>query len=218
MKCPNCKNEIDNSSVFCEHCGARVKQSKIGLWITLSVVFVAIITAFIVTTILEQQRIKQHLESQLITERKARKEIKRKAELLRLGYIDLGLPSGTVWKNANEGGDNVLYTHDEAVSRFGNQLPTKQELEELKNKCTWTWTGNGYKVTGPSGNSIVLPAAGLCDGYGDVDYVGMGGIYWSSTPGGSDGAWTLEFDSIEVYDVSIYYRCCWLSVRLVQNL
>lgn len=215
MKCPNCKNEIDNSSVFCEHCGARVKQSKIGLWITLSVLFVAIITAFIVTTILEQQRIKQHLESQLITERKARKEIERKAELLRQGYIDLGLPSGTVWKNADEGGDNALYTHDEAVSRFGNQLPTKQELEELKNKCTWTWTGNGYKVTGPSGNSIVLPAAGFRDCDGSVYGVGMYDLYWSSTSINSDVAWSLFFDSSEVY-IGLYNRCYGLSVRLVQ--
>ena len=218
MFCPNCKKEIENGSAFCEHCGARVKQSKIGLWITLSVLFVAIITAFIVTTILEQQRIKQHLESQLITERKARKEIERKAELLRQGYIDLGLPSGTVWKNANEGGDDALYTHDEAVSRFGNQLPTKQELEELKNKCTWTWTGNGYKVTGPSGNSIVLPAAGSCNEHGYVWDLGACGRYWSSTRHNSDKAWYLFFNSSDIGMIDYNNRNYEQSVRLVQNL
>lgn len=185
MKCSNCEKEIDNGSIFCEHCGARIKKSKDGLWITLSIIILAVMVAIIVVGIQEQmaqqeERMLRHqlkLEELLNAERKAREEAERKVELARQGYIDLGLPSGTVWKNANEGDDNVLYTHDEAVSRFGNQLPTKQELEELKNKCTWTWTGNGYKVTGPSGNSIVLPAAGLRDGYGDVDYIGMGGIY-----------------------------------------
>lgn len=132
-------------------------------------------------------------------------------------YVDLGLPSGTLWKNTNEGGDNALYTFDEAKSNFGNQLPTKQQLEELQNKCTWTWEDNGYKVTGPNGNSITLPAAGYryCDG--DVDFVGMHGDYWSSTPINSDDAWYLYFDSGEV---GMYgsRRCYGQSVRLVQNL
>ena len=35
-------------------------------------------------------------------------------------YIDLGLSSGTLWKDTNEGGDYARYTYDEAVSTFGN--------------------------------------------------------------------------------------------------
>lgn len=130
-------------------------------------------------------------------------------------YVDLGLPSGTLWKNANEGGDNARYTYNEAVSRFGNKLPTKQQLEELKNKCTWTWTGSGYKVIGPNGNSILLPAAGIRNCYGDVRYVGTDGSYWSSTPYDSDYAWDLSFDSSKF---KMYYsaRCLRQSVRLVQ--
>ncbi|MBQ3982262.1 MAG: hypothetical protein II633_00665, partial [Bacteroidales bacterium] len=79
------------------------------------------------------------------------------------GYTDLGLPSGTIWKNFNATG---FYTYDEAVSQFGNRLPTKQQWEELKAECQWSWNGSGYKVTGPNGNSIVLPASGIryCDG------------------------------------------------------
>lgn len=130
-------------------------------------------------------------------------------------YVDLGLPSGTLWKNANEGGDNARYTYDEAVSRFGNKLPTKQQLEELKNKCTWTWTGNGYKVTGPNGESITLPAAGCRYSFGGVYSVGMYGYYWSSTPFDSDDAWRLRFYSSEV-TMRNFDRCDWLSVRLVR--
>lgn len=53
------------------------------------------------------------------------------------------------------------------------RLPTKNELEELRNRCTWKWiTQNGvdgYKVTSKTnGNSIFLPAT-------DV------GQYWSSS-------------------------------------
>jgi len=138
------------------------------------------------------------------------------APYLAQGYVDLGLPSGTLWKNANEGGDYARYTYDEAVSRFGNKLPTKQQLEELKNKCTWTWTGNGYKVTGPNGNYITLPAAGCryCNGY--VGGVGTNGGYWSSTPTDLGNAWSLLFNK---GGVTMYgeYRCYGYSVRLVQN-
>ena len=131
-------------------------------------------------------------------------------------YVDLGLPSGTLWCAKNEGGDHTRYTYDEAISNFGSKLPTKEQLKELKYKCTWTWTGSGNKVVGPNGNSIYLPAAGsrLCDGI--LYNVGSSGDYWSSTPYGSDGAGSLGFytDDVGVYN---YYRCNGLSVRLVKD-
>ena len=143
--------------------------------------------------------------------------IRRKQELLSQGYVDLGLPSGTCWRNSNEGGDYARYTYGEAVSRFSNKLPTKQQLEELKSKCTWTLTGNGYKVTGTNGNSITLPAAGVRSCDGDVANVGTGGYYWSATPGGSDYAWGLYFSS-SVVNLCNLSHCGGKSVRLVQNL
>lgn len=149
----------------------------------------------------------------------ARQREARRQELLSQGYVDLGLPSGTLWKNANEGGDYARYNYDEAVNRWGSKLPTKAQLEELKDKCTWTWTGRGYKVTGPNGNSITLPAAGYryCDGKGTVGKVGTEGNYWSSTPfNDSYYARFLTIDSSEV-GMTFGIRCLEQSVRLVQN-
>lgn len=131
------------------------------------------------------------------------------------GYVDLGLPSGTLWKDKNETGG--FYTYDEAMSKFGNELPTKEQFEELKSSCKWTWTGNGYKVTGPSGESVALPAAGYRDG-SDVDDVGSYGGYWSSTPDGSGNPCYLNFysDGYDVYSYYDYgYRDYGFSVRLV---
>jgi hypothetical protein len=135
-------------------------------------------------------------------------------------YVDLGLPSGTKWKSANEtGGNNGFYTYDEAIKAFGNKFPTKKQCKELIDKCKWEWQKDkkAYKVTGPNGNFIILPAAGfrLCDGY--VDGVGDGGDYWSSTLGGSDYAWSLYFgsDGVSVGDGG--YLCHGQSVRLVQK-
>jgi hypothetical protein len=109
----------------------------------------------------------------------------------------------------------MYYTYDEAVSQFGDKLPTREQFAELQAFCTWTWNGKGYVVKGDNGNSIVLPAAGDRDCFGDVEDVGSSGAYWSSTPGGSDYVWNLYFNSsvVDMYDVS---RCNGQSVRLVQ--
>lgn len=129
------------------------------------------------------------------------------------GYVDLGLPSGTLWKDKNENG---FYDYDAAVRSFGSNLPTKEQLVELKNSCQWSWNGSGYKVVGPSGESIVLPAAGCRNCYGGVYDVGSIGYYWSSTPGDSSHAWKLYFYSGRVL-VDDGGRCNGLSVRLVQD-
>ncbi|MCQ2306918.1 MAG: DUF1566 domain-containing protein [Bacteroidales bacterium] len=136
---------------------------------------------------------------------------KQKGPVVPAGYVDLGLPSGTLWKDKNESGG--FYTYDEAMKAFGNNLPTKEQFEELKSSCKWTWTGNGYKVVGPSGASITLPVAGYrfdSAVYGVRDY----GDYWSSTPNGSGKACDFNFSSgrYGVYDSSRDYG---FSVRLV---
>ncbi len=76
--------------------------------------------------------------------------------------------------------------HDAAQTNWGGswRLPTKGELEELKAKCRWTWTvcegKRGYKVVGPNGRSIFLPAAG--SRYeSKLDYSDSIGYYWTAT-------------------------------------
>ena len=133
------------------------------------------------------------------------------------GYVNLGLPSGTKWKSTNEtGGYNGFYTYDEAMSTFGNKLPSKEQLEELIDECTWVWQNNGYKVTGANGNSIVLPAEGLRSCSGEVSGTGVYGNYWSSTFEDEDYAYYLFFDPDEM-DWYSYERCIGRSIRLVKK-
>ena len=128
------------------------------------------------------------------------------------GYTDLGLPSGTIWKNFNATG---FYTYDEAVSKFGNRLPTKEQWDELKAECQWTWNGSGYKVTGPNGNSIFLPAAGEKDLNDSISEIGTYGNYWSSTDEGIENSYYMFFypDGKSTSICSPYYE---MSVRLVR--
>ena len=85
-------------------------------------------------------------------------------------------------------GSNISGTqYDVAREEWGGswRMPTRAEFDELINRCTRTWTSykgiDGYKVTGPNGNSIFLPAAGGCDG-AEFKYWGSYGFYWSGTP------------------------------------
>ena len=56
--------------------------------------------------------------------------------------------------------------YDASTQNWGPdwRMPTKDEVQELLNKCTWKWTQinnvNGFKVTGPNGKYIFIPAAG----------------------------------------------------------
>lgn len=77
--------------------------------------------------------------------------------------------------------------HDAARAKWGGRwrMPTKREIDELKNGCRWSWASHegrkGYQVTGPNGQSIFLPAAGYREGT-EVFDTGVRGFYWISMP------------------------------------
>lgn len=56
---------------------------------------------------------------------------------------------------------------DAATTNWGEAwcMPTYEQLKELYDECTWTMITqngvNGYNMTGPNGNSIFIPAAGI---------------------------------------------------------
>lgn len=92
--------------------------------------------------------------------------------------------------------------YDAATANWGGdwRMPTYDELNELINSCTWTWTTqngiNGYNVEGPNGNSIFLPAAGHRLG-SSLYCAGIHGIYWSSTPYENDGGYGAYYFGFE---------------------
>ena len=99
----------------------------------------------------------------------------------------------------NDISGNVQY--DVAAANWGEgwRMPTKEEMQELIDCCTWEWTKQnkikGYNVTGPNGNSIFLPTTG--DKIGSTFNSGTcgNGRYWSSTPYSSSSAYYLYFSS-----------------------
>lgn len=133
--------------------------------------------------------------------------------------VDLGLPSGTKWMSANLGAKTsqdagTYYSYSSSsdpAKTFGANYhtPTKAEIEELIDKCTWVFTelnadgANdpknsfarrmhkpcGYTVTGPNGKSIFLPIAGY-KSEGQVKGNSRVGIYLVSTVNPDDSSYT----------------------------
>ncbi len=119
-------------------------------------------------------------------------------------YVDLGLPSGLKWAACNIGATSpedygIHYAWDQWKYSGDHRVPTLEEMNELRNECTWKWTTingvYGHNVTGPNGNSIFLPAGGYWEG-SISNYVGSKGFYWTSTPYGDYYAYGLKFDII----------------------
>ena len=137
---------------------------------------------------------------------------------------------GSTFTKYTTDGKTVLDKEDDAAYvNWGSscRMPTNDEFTELRNSdnCTWTWTSQttssgssiyGYKVTSvKNGNSIFLPASGYRS-YGDLNYHGSFGYYWSSTlySSSSDYAYYLYFYSGS-YDWYGVYRYIGRTVRPV---
>lgn len=105
-------------------------------------------------------------------------------------YVDLGL--SVMWATCNIGADKLAeygnyYKNEEyndvIYNSWGDawRKPSLDEFAEL-NACKWFWENRGgvkgYKIEGPNGNSIFLPAAGYEDNYG-VSSLNYRLSYWA---------------------------------------
>lgn len=92
--------------------------------------------------------------------------------------------------------------YDTARENWGGswRLPTKDEIEELINKCQWNWTTNngvnGFEVIGPNGKCIFLPSGGWIN-ESKTECANDQGYYWSGSYRGKHGitAFGLHFMS-----------------------
>lgn len=93
--------------------------------------------------------------------------------------------------------------YDAARKQWGDEwrMPDEEELYELLRDCLWQWITingvNGYKVIGPNGNSIFLPAAGTFNSEHNEC-----GCYWTGAFSDEDCHWDalcLQFDEFGHY-------------------
>lgn len=138
-------------------------------------------------------------------------------------YTDEGMEIGNnVWWEYRFTDDLTTLepADDVATVKWGNKwrMPSKAEFDELRNRCTWTWIRrngyNGYKVTGPNGKSIFLPAASACEGT-EVRSRGGYGFYSTATLEDSWCSYSLYFNAGERSWNYGHLRCHGHTVRPV---
>ena len=111
--------------------------------------------------------------------------------------------------------------YDAASANWGGDwmMPTYNQMLELVNDCDWEWTTQngviGYKVTGPNGNSMFMPAAG-CSFDGRTVAVGTDGYYYATTPANTNiQAYYLMFHQMAKYP-DVCYRYQGSSIRPIK--
>ena len=124
-------------------------------------------------------------------------------------------------------GRTELEAADDAATRYDHVscTPTQAQMEELVDKCTWTWKAYngvyGYEVKGPNYNRIFLPAAGLYYNR-ELNKKGTGCYYWTKTLDTNASMLAVQLKGWRVNDsdeirVGSDNRCRGLSVRGVRK-
>ena len=118
--------------------------------------------------------------------------------------------------------DIILTPYDVANVTWGGEwrMPNKKELLELKNRCKWVWgkkgKSYGYTITGPSGQSIFLPAGGSYTL--QQTKLGSLGQYWSGQiHAGTADVFTLIFNESKRFVQADSHRYSGYLVRPVIN-
>lgn len=129
------------------------------------------------------------------------------------------------WNISNECkiiADDISGTEEDrayVISKGKYRTPTRKQFKELMDRCRWSWTTFkgvvGCKVTGPSGKSIFMPAAGRlanCGHYREKEY----GYYWSSTKYNYNCACYMYFYK-EDYDLQVELTNIQRNIRPVSD-
>lgn len=95
---------------------------------------------------------------------------------------------------------------DAARANWGGswRMPTYDELDELKQNCTWTWTSN-YKGTGVAGQIVTSNKAGYTDQY---IFLPAAGHQYELGFGNGSGYWSTSI----VTNPQVSYRALYINI------
>ena len=112
-------------------------------------------------------------------------------------WIDLGLPSGTLWRCCNMGASKP--EANGTLYKFGRvaAAPTYEQMEELFNKCQYEYVNqanvDGGRFTGPNGGKVFFPSKPL----------NYSTAFWSSTP----------YNATEAYALTVGYGAAYWGIE-----
>lgn len=111
--------------------------------------------------------------------------------------------------------------YDAAYAIWGKnwRMPTKDEVEELLDKCTFYWSTdnmiNGCIVVGPNGNKLFLPAAGWID-WEEIENKSKRCYYWIANSQDKYHAYYLRVGD-GVHDILQVQRLMGVPIRAVSK-
>ena len=130
--------------------------------------------------------------------------------------------NGSITKYNNTDEKTELDTDDDiAFQTLGGywRMPSKENLHELMTCCTWAaeiFEGvNGFRVTGPNGNSIYLPCNGQLDPW-SLNHTSSV-MLWSRETESNLNAFRLIYDEFEQSVANVNTKRDGLCVRAVYN-
>ena len=130
-------------------------------------------------------------------------------------FVDLGLPSGTLWAKDYERADGKLH-----FLPFGQaknySIPTLEQWEELCNKCEWVNNGNGFACIGINGNAIYFDFTGYIKVSQHITNPGTAN-FWIYSDGNECKAASLSSGNKVIRSTYPYFSGFKLPIRLIQN-
>lgn len=133
-------------------------------------------------------------------------------------FVDLGLPSGTLWSDDYERqeGRRMYLTYEKTADY---SIPSESQCEELITKCAWRYTKtSGFTCIGPNGNSIRFRQTGFMKVEGEIIYKDACYIWANCKGSDTNKRGMILCDEREhlktVSDVFMGYR---LPIRTVKN-
>ena len=103
-------------------------------------------------------------------------------------YVDLGLPSGTLWATDFEKVDGTIcyMTYGDASQLT---IPTKRQWDELAQKCQWKYSnkpeGVLYECIGPNGKVLRFQPIGYIETETDIIYSTRTYFWYNNNEGGA---------------------------------
>lgn len=130
-------------------------------------------------------------------------------------WVDLGLPSGTLWASVPE---EDYYTYDEAVEKFGVNMPTKWQWQELLESCSINdLNSKEVELVGKNGKSIIIPLKGHILNNRKVHNDGTG-YFRTSNSYDKQEAYYVLIQTANVFSMPITYKERYkMSVLLVNK-
>ncbi len=142
-------------------------------------------------------------------------------------FVDLGLPSGTLWASdyvKKDDNDMTIYVTQENGADY--EIPTYEQFKELMDECKWeqksekNWTESGFYYwhdwaicLGPNGNKITFEKTGLYEATDSLTRTSE--IFFWLNDKESNCA-SITFDSLNIGSENMFsgYK---LPIRLVKR-